>query len=369
MLTRKDFFVSAVSFGGLSLMAGTRGLDVGSRQYAVAVLGDTHFDAEPESVYHSHYDESNRWAKIQHAEFRRNGEMWRGRCRDLLAASGRLAAAEKTDFILQLGDLIQGDCDDRATHQRMMDDCVRLFRSYYPDDLPLLTVLGNHDVRGKGAREAYLNWAETRLAKELAHPVKYPVFAFRRGPDHWIFCDFETQDLAPVIAAVEGDPDARHVFLVTHGPFTPYEVNSPEWRLGGGRACDALRPKLYEALSRRRAVVLSGHTHSTTCSRHENAWGGFAEFTFNSVWKAPELASLAPVVASAAEYGRRAKMLSPDHAKQFETAASLFRPGLAGYCHSDCAGHYRLLVSDTAVTVACYPGATEKPARTFVLKG
>ena len=32
--------------------------------YTVAVLGDTHFDAAPESVYHSHYDESNRYAKV-----------------------------------------------------------------------------------------------------------------------------------------------------------------------------------------------------------------------------------------------------------------------------------------------------------------
>ena len=51
--------------------------------YSVAILGDTHYDAEPESVYHSHYDESNKWAKIQHEEFRRNGEMWRTRCPQL----------------------------------------------------------------------------------------------------------------------------------------------------------------------------------------------------------------------------------------------------------------------------------------------
>ena len=82
--------------------------DAASGRYAVALLGDTHYDAEPESVYHSHYDESNRWAKIQHEEFRRNGEMWRGRCRDLVAAAGALARAEPTRFVLQIGDLVQG---------------------------------------------------------------------------------------------------------------------------------------------------------------------------------------------------------------------------------------------------------------------
>ena len=91
--------------------------DAASGRYAVALLGDTHYDAEPESVYHSHYDESNRWAKIQHEEFRRNGEMWRARCRELLASSARLAHEQETLFVLQLGDIIQGDCDHVPTHK------------------------------------------------------------------------------------------------------------------------------------------------------------------------------------------------------------------------------------------------------------
>lgn len=71
--------------------------------YSVAVLGDTHYDAESESVYHSHYDESNKWAKVQHEEFRRNGGMWRERCPRLLEASAGLARGADTAFVLQLG--------------------------------------------------------------------------------------------------------------------------------------------------------------------------------------------------------------------------------------------------------------------------
>ena len=89
MTTRRDFVGGALAFG---VAAGCKTVDgaVGggellaaeerpTSRYAVSILGDTHYDAEPESVYHSHYDETNKWAKIQHQEFVRNGEMWRTR--------------------------------------------------------------------------------------------------------------------------------------------------------------------------------------------------------------------------------------------------------------------------------------------------
>ena len=49
--------------------------------YSIVILGDTHYDTEPDSVYHSHYNEPVEWLnRVQRAEFARNGEMWRERC-------------------------------------------------------------------------------------------------------------------------------------------------------------------------------------------------------------------------------------------------------------------------------------------------
>ena len=374
--SRRDFIKSAGAFAGVFCLHGCASCR-GDRRYSVAVLGDTHYDAEPESVYHSHYDESNKWAAVQHEEFRRNGEMWRERCRRLLESSAVLAGAHPTRFVLQMGDIIQGDCDDVPTHRRMLDDCISMFRAAYPADLPLLTVMGNHDVRGKGARQAYLDYAAQLIARETARltgvsaVADYPVFSFRFGPDRWVFCDFETQDLQPVIDAIESDDGARHVFLVTHGPFTISEERSFAWRLGGGRKCDALRPRLYEALSRRRAVVLSGHTHLTTFSRHENAFGGFCEFTANSVWK-KELTSLATGEAFCEDpslFGATgAGLLEGERLDRFKRELELFRPGVREYFNSRAAGHFRLDVSDEDVTMSYYQGADKVPARRFALK-
>lgn len=376
MSTRRDFIKSAGAFAGVFCLQGCVSCRA-ERGYSVAVLGDTHFDAEPESVYHSHYDESNKWAAVQHEEFRRNGEMWRERCKRLLASSAALAGAHPTRFVLQMGDIIQGDCDDVPTHRRMLDDCISMFRAAYPAGLPFLTVLGNHDVRGKGARQAYLDFAEPFMSREASClagaqvAAKYPVFQFRVGPDLWVFCDFETKNLQPVIDAIERDDGARHVFLVTHGPFTISEEQSFAWRLGGGRKCDALRPRLYEALSRRRAVVLSGHTHLTTFCRHENAFGGFSEFTANSVWK-KELVSLKTGEAfceTPSRFGATAAgLLEGEKLDRFKSELELFRPGVKEYFNSNAAGHFRLDVSDEAVAMTFYQGADTAPARRFILK-
>ena len=334
------------------------------RAYSVAVLGDIHFDAEPESVYHSHYDESNRWAEIQHQEFRRNGEMWRGRCRDLLAASGKLARTLPTRFVLQLGDLVQGDCDDPPTHRRMLDDCIRMLRAPYPAGLPFLSVIGNHDFRGKGAREAYLEFAEPFLSSQIGAPVSYPVFSFRIGPDLWVFCDFEQAPLDRISDAIDADPGARHVFLVTHGAFTMPDERAFRWRLGG-RSPDG-RARLYATLSRRRAAVLSGHSHATAYWRHENADGGFAEMNVNSVWAAPELATAAPIADDPARYGSIwLPHFEGDVRDAFLESRDFFRPGLKEYFVNRGAGHYRLDVSDRSVALAFYPGDARKPARVF----
>ena len=391
MIGRRGFTQMLGLAAGSAWLAGCttwRGAN-GPGAYSVAVLGDTHFDAEPESVYHSHYDESNKWAKVQHEEFRRNGEMWRSRCRELLSASARLALENDTRFVLQLGDIIQGDCDDVPTHKKMLDDCIRMLRAPYPDGIPFLTVVGNHDFRGKGAWDAYFQFAEPFMSSEIERlkaerlkvasvqppavqpstAAKYPAFSFRVGMDLWVFCNFETDRLDAISNLIDADPDARHVFLVTHGPFTTFgDGGSYRWRLGGWRNCEAARPRLYETLSRRRAIVLSGHTHSTNFYRHENRFGGFSEFTVNSVWAKPELATAEPMHEGAKDYGTLGLASVPAEKRDdYRREMDFFKPGVKEYFFNRGAGHYRLDVSDASVTMAFHPGAALEPACTFRL--
>ena len=206
----------------------------------------------------------------------------------------------------------------------------------------------------------------------LASDPQYPVFSFRYGGDLWVFCklgqsgDSTASWCAAVKSAIEADVSARHVFLVTHGPFTPSATTSyPHWRLGGDSSAGVSQQgkDLYETLSRRHAVVISGHTHTTNWYWHENEYGGFAEMTVNSVWSAERQATAVPSHNSPEDYK------APSNANQaYVKAMNFFRPGLKNYFYNAGAGHYRLNVSATEVTMEFYLGAATTPGCVFTLR-
>lgn len=391
-IERRDFIIgSLTSLGSLAFLNGRcdtissalvdeikKASDLNSVAYNVAVLGDTHYDTAPETVYHAHYDESNIHAKIQHAEFRRNGEMWRERCPRLLASSAALAHENKTDFILQLGDIIQGDCDHIPTHQKMLDDCIKMLKKPYPDNMPFLTVVGNHDFRGKGARKAYFDFAHPFMAKEiekltgekLNKQLSYPIISFRKGPDIWIFCDFEKANLNKICDIIDADSTARHVFIVTHGPFTTYaNTKSYRWRLGGSPRALKSRQRLFDTLSKRRGIVLSGHTHSTTYYRFENSLGSFCEFTGNSVWTERSPLTATPNSSTPEQYVPAERFLEKMRNKEdFHSEINFFKPSLKEYYETRAAGHYRLKVTENSVEMEFYLCDSRTPDRVFKLK-
>ena len=392
-LTRRGFLKGAAAGGAMFALPRIARAQSAGSAYSVAVLGDTHFDQalQPEfvasygdltedvsaadmarytaqSTYHANWVENN---QTHFKEFLRNGDMWRERCPSLVAASASLAASKPTRFLLQVGDLVQGDCNDANVHAQMLNDAVAAIRGGFPSNLPFLTVLGNHDYR-TGARNTYLNFAQPFMAAEIANltgvtpaATAYPVYSFRLGDDLWVFCDFETVDMNPICDVIDADPSARHVFVVTHGPFTTSaastSIYNARWRLAGRAGSEASRPRLYETLSRRHAIVFSGHTHKTDYYWHRNEYGGFAEMTVNSVWMRGNLATSVPLHAKVDDY------VSPLSNSDYKKEIAYFRPGLRRYFHNEAAGHYRLNVSDDAVTMEFYPGAATTPARIFTM--
>ena len=359
----------------------------GRGAYAVAVLGDTHFDAAPATVYHAAYDTSAPNGAHVVTEQSRSAEMWRERMPSLLAASAKVAlqdANPPTRFVLQLGDIINGDCNDDDAHRRMLRDALAATRAPYAAatgageptaPLPFLTVLGNHDFRGSpNGRKIYFEWAESLLSRELGEDVAYPLFSFRIDDDRWIFCDFEKVSLFDVAAEIESDPSARYVFLVTHGPFTASQSgNNWIWLLSGWKSKGGTGlgvPELFEAISRRRAIVLSGHTHRPAFYRNENQFGGYTEFTANSVWSSENLASVEPIPGhdTPSAFGTwHSKNVKEENRAAYDADIARFKAGLKEYYLGKGAGHFRLEVSDERVLMLFYPGDATEPGRTFDL--
>ncbi|MBO7684644.1 MAG: metallophosphoesterase [Kiritimatiellae bacterium] len=371
-MTRRGFLAGGASAVSLGAFCGCRvpGVppragDAKGRSYSVPVLGDIHFDSPDTKRYHADYTHSTSKKRYRAhlAEHVRNSEMWKERMPRLVRASGACMRGDEA-FALQMGDLVQGDCGNGATHARMLGDAFSFVKGAYGGRIPLVVVAGNHDIRGDirgdGARATLEKWLPETAAKELGVPVGGTTFSFRHGPDAYIVVDFNEPRpnlalLKRLLAETEG---ARYTFVVSHGPAVPNCIS--RWFLLGEKKRDAARRELRSLLARRNAIALGGHTHKLELYDCALPEGRLTQFVFNSVWTKPEAAAMNVVGRGAAEYGRLDACMAE--------LVSEYRPFVKDYLFATAAGHYRLDVSDSGVEVAFYAGDATAPSRTFRLR-
>ena len=372
-MDRREFIkISGAGVLGLGL-AGNLPLEAMSRRqkdaYNMIVLGDTHFDTEPASVYHSHYNEPTEWLnRVQRAEFARNGEMWRERCPRLLKRAACLVD-ENTRGVLHMGDLIQGDCGNGAVHRKMLDDVMNSFKASFGGALPLVVVVGNHDIRGVDAKKVTHEYLPRRMGEELGLPIAKTTFGYNVGPDAYIVVDFNDPDDAEVERLLAEYKGARHSFIVVHGPVFPYDGASCRWFWHGKQ--DDIRRHFRQELARRNAIVLCGHVHRTELADWYGDGGRITQMTFNSVWSKPELDQYKIISEGAAQYGTMRASMKRDDGKPIVDETPLFdeyREGMKRYSVSPAAGCYKLSVTPKHVTVDFYAGDSTFLTRQFVLR-
>ena len=145
LLNRREFLKLGV---GTLFAAGTGCMTsrAADAKYSVLVLGDVHFDAPEIGVYHAHYKpKEGRAAEIFPLRMKREHDQWSG-LMQRLAAAARKDIKPDTKFVLQLGDLIQGNCAKADVHAKMLEDGFAYFKKTVSPDLPFVPVVGNHDV-------------------------------------------------------------------------------------------------------------------------------------------------------------------------------------------------------------------------------
>ena len=339
--------------------------------YSVVLLGDTHYDTHPASTYHSHYDNDRKaeWLwRVQRAEFMRNGDMWAERCPRLLKASAACLPAD-AHFVLQLGDLVQGDCDDQPTHKRMLDDAMQLMKRAYSGNLPFVVVEGNHDIRGDGAREAYHEWSNATMGRELNQTVTSTTFSFRQGPDAWVVVDFNCPDPDLINRLVDETEGARHLFLVSHGPLLFCDTNGFRWSLLGAAKYDEARRALIAKLMRRRAIILAGHTHMIDFKRVKSSEGELTQFITSAVWTNEEMAFAKPRYTDPKGFGalNGPKLTDAKAREDFRVCLGEVAKDLKEYWFACAAGHATLTVTDRSVKASFYPGDARAPSQQFEL--
>lgn len=339
------------------------------RAYSVVVLGDTHFDTEPASVYHSHYDEKVEWLnRVQRAEFKRNGEMWRERCPRLVDRAVRLVDKD-TRFVYQAGDLIQGDCGNGEVHRRMLDDVMNYFKGKF-HGLPFVTVEGNHDIRGVDARETYHSYMPHRMSEELGQDIRKTTFSFWVGRDVYIVIDFEDPDDDELERLLSESTHARYTFVLVHGALFPMDANDCRWIFHGWEDRTERRRHFRRLFAQREAICLCGHTHTTEFYDWRGDGGRITQVTVNSVFANEENGRYTVDAEGPERYGSLRKRNDKGDGK-FKDETALFdeyRQGLKAWTHSYAAGSYKLNVSDKHVTLDFYAGCSEAVSHTFVLR-
>ena len=384
-MDRRDFLnISLFSLAGLAF-AGPESLAarhsrISDRNYSVLMLGDTHYDTLPASVYHSNYNESTEWLnRVQRAEFARNGEMWRERCPSLVRRAAALIEKD-TRMVLQMGDLIQGDCGDPEVHTAMLKDATDMLKAEF-NGLPFITVAGNHDVRGTGAADAYKAYMPGRMAEELAgtetlssEGIRGTTFGFRIGDDAYIALDFNTPDDKLADRLLKSSDGARHTFIITHGPVLPMDEADCRWFFHGrdNAADTAARIHFRHEFARRNAICLCGHSHRTRLTEWKGDGGIITQLEMNSVWARASQGKYEIKYSGSENYGlERLKKESMPDGSPLKDESALFdeyRPGITRYEGGTAAGSFLMRAGARHVDVTFHAGDSEKADRIFRLR-
>ena len=396
---RREFLAGGICAVATDLLSGCR-LPLRNDDYSVPLLGDVHYDCPPVDVFHSDFRrlhaDDGMFAKYQ-TEFESFSSMWGsgGQSAALVKASG-LCRMRDSAFALQLGDLVEGDCESPVLHERMLCDAYALMKKTYGEGLPFVTVAGNHDVRRGGDRQgeydSYCRISTAWHSKELGLDVKSPTFAFWRGPDLWVVADFNRPDPALVERLLMDNRPSRYTFFCTHGavltdgnrhPRRWFVLGCPQYDKSGRRdgndwfdrarpAVDEARRRIRSLLAKRNVIALTGHSHHLELREWVGDGGRITEFVMNSVTKTVKGADVPnePVVIGShlEDFGRCRQLPNSKTNALVEALYAEYEPGIRRYYTADAAGHARLRISDKSVVAEFFPGTATVPCATFNLR-
>lgn len=356
---------SAISASTKGTSAGTGGStkSVAASEYSIVILGDTHYDAKPDSIYHTGYTDPNPTREANHRkEFVRNASMWEQRIPKLLGRAASLVD-NGTKMIFQVGDLIQGDTGCAEDHKKMLGDAMGRIKTALGASLPFISVAGNHDLRSSDdriSRKAYEEFMTETMSRELGKPVEKSTFSFIIGKDAFIAINFTYPDDAEIEKLLKETEGARYTFLLVHSPVFPYDdVKYYNWYLHGRDKDPQARLHLRKLFAERDVIVLCGHAHTTELFDWCGDGGRITQMTMNSVWSKEALGTYTVFKKGPDQYGT----IRPDTPLFDE-----FRPGLQRYIFSYSAGSYKLNVSDTGVSIDFYAGDSPVRSERFVLR-
>lgn len=173
------------------------------------VLGDTHYT---KVKYHRHPLRTHKTELIEAAK------EYEGMLTNVLTPILSEIKQHNPDFIIQVGDFVNGFIEDRKSAEEEMKDALNYFSLLH---LPFFIVKGNHETMvSKVGNRAYHDIVLPFLSNQLGHTLKRNYYSFDKGNAHFVIVDsFQfTKSQCKWLENELETSEQRHIFVFSHSP-------------------------------------------------------------------------------------------------------------------------------------------------------
>lgn len=363
-LTRRRFITSsAVALSGLGHAAD-------DPSFSFVLLGDLHYDKI------DHHDLA--WLEKHHggdlSQIKNYSRITAELTPRLFESVKRTIADSRSDFVLQVGDLVEGLCgsDERSAIQNRE---ALAFVASAKLGVPFLFTKGNHDVTGDGAPEAFREVfhpfieTQTRSFKN-SRKIERACYTIEHRDTLFVFFDAYDSSSLDWLEATLSKRTARHCFVVIHPPVVPYGARAT-WHLFSADKDKAKRDKLLTLLGTQNAFVLGGHIHRfNTLTRETPKGGRFVQFAISSVVNAANPKATTEL-DGLKDYTPDQIRVEPKHSPETEAQRRAVyvaeAPLVHSFSYADLPGHAVVQVTDDRVEARMYAGVSREVYRTVDL--
>lgn len=337
-----------------------------SSTYSFVYLGDLHFDKM------SHHDLE--WVKAKMPGDMRQIDDYVRITQDHTPGLLRRvqSAIESSDgrikMVIQGGDLTEGLCGTQELQELQFRDTLETIRHGLPGT-PFLSVKGNHDITGPGAREAYDRVMLPWLSRECGQKVESASFHFSKGPDLFVFFDAYHNNSVDWLEKTLKENHHRYAFVVMHPPAVPYDARS-SWHLFSRDKEKEVRERFLNVLGANRVLLLTAHLHKYGVVVRKTSTGAFVQFSMNSVISAPKI-SVKNHLESVKDYGPALVELEPEFQPQTTDERRKLleqeKPYITHFEFADFPGYAIVHISDAKISADIYLGNSDKLWKTVPL--
>ncbi|MFA9478121.1 metallophosphoesterase [Phycisphaerales bacterium AB-hyl4] len=279
----------------------------GAQGWSFVLLGDLHYDLW------EHHDMD--WVKREKPRSIRQIEGYVRVTTELyphLGAEIRQVIAgtpNPVDYVINIGDFVQGLCGSYDLQMKQFEDALDWIRQSRWG-APYLMTIGNHDITGPGAREAYEDKILPYMSRQINQRLDSSNFIVEHRNAMFVFVDaYDRGRINPWLEEALRQRSAEHLFVIVHQPVVPYHGQAA-WAVYGQPGQEEDRQKFLNMLGEHEAIVLSGHLHRYGLVRRHTQQGRFVELAMNSIIRSKD--HEARRILKGVEHRPDMEMLEPD---------------------------------------------------------